>query len=357
MTKKKQSNIIKNVLADPYDSFWPHVNGKDEEALNDHINRFLSMAKLHRGFISNKNLRVIHREKSKARRKELWKTMVVPPGVSEDEIAKNKENRKALVLGVNSVARGIEHSKVACCVVCGESSGRPLVQHIVLSAAQRKVPVIVLNNLRQTTNQCLGHSCAVFALKKEISENKEHVFHPLYEAIKSLAQTFPIPEHVMRSSSDNDSDGEGIVKDKKTKNSEIVKSQPTCKFAYLTRPPGSKSRVFVPETIIQKRSTIGFGDYAALPTDVDDRLNVKMEYSDDSSNEMDDDDDNEDDVNTIADHNQLPEGKDLFFIDKVSRPQITSRKRKMKLPPKLKPLAVKRMKGNPKKIKRNKKGV
>ncbi|XP_039279191.1 uncharacterized protein LOC111062853 isoform X2 [Nilaparvata lugens] len=358
MTKKKQSNIIKNVLADPYDNFWPCAEGKDEEALRNCIERFLPKAKLHRGFISHKNLRVIHREKSKERRKELWKSMTaVPPGVSKDEIAKNKENRNALVLGVNSVSRGIEHSRVACCVVCGEASGRPLVQHIVLSAARHGLPVIVLNNLRQTTNQCLGHSSAVFALK-EVSENNAHVFYPLYEAIRSSAQKFPIPEHVMGSSSDDDSDN-GTIKEKELRKGEVIKMQPVRKFQYLTRHIDSKSRVFVPKTIVQKRPALDFGDYIALPSDLD-RLvseNIKMEYSDDST--IDESNNDEISVNKIVHHKQLPKGKDLFFIDKASRPQIASRKRKMKDPAKLKPLAVKRMKGNPKKIKKNKnkKGV
>lgn len=70
-----------------------------------------------------------------------------------------------MIMGINVVTRALEKDNV-CCVLLDANVEPPLIiKHIVIMAANKKIPVLLLPILKTITLEKMGFATAAFALK------------------------------------------------------------------------------------------------------------------------------------------------------------------------------------------------
>ncbi|XP_075238343.1 uncharacterized protein LOC142334303 [Lycorma delicatula] len=323
--KKKRSAIgQRNVLATPYDKFWPLLDSNDADAVTEHLERLLPLAAIPKGFLTQKKLKLIFQEKDKAKRQELWKQKrKLLHKKSELELQNAKLYRKSLLLGVNCVTRGLEKSQVAACLISSDVSPRLIVNHVITLAARSGVTVLIVPLLKKITRTSLGVSCMAFALHTCITEEKENKFYPLFELIIRLGKKFSVPENLVTVNSsvnnepeieeDNDILCSQRISTLKIEN--VENKLDTCKFTYLHRSTTSQRVFKPPRPDIKLESThlsfiqIEKNKHTAI--DCHKRIRTDRDYEYESGDDDDDDDGNADGSNCEV----LVDTDSLFFID------------------------------------------
>lgn len=69
-----------------------------------------------------------------------------------------------MILGINAVTRALEKDNVCCLLLDANVEPRFLIKHIVVMAQNKKVPVLLLSDLKIVSLQTIGFPTAAFAL-------------------------------------------------------------------------------------------------------------------------------------------------------------------------------------------------
>lgn len=73
--------------------------------------------------------------------------------------------RSVLKMGINEVSRCVEKDQIACCLIAEDVANCMIAKHLLFMAAAKKIPVLILPDMRCITKRIIGFSSAVLGLK------------------------------------------------------------------------------------------------------------------------------------------------------------------------------------------------
>lgn len=68
-------------------------------------------------------------------------------------------------MGINEVSRCIEKEQIACCLIAEDVANCIIAKHLLSMTAAKKIPVVILPNMRLVVKRIIGFSSAVLGLK------------------------------------------------------------------------------------------------------------------------------------------------------------------------------------------------
>jgi ribosomal protein L7Ae-like RNA K-turn-binding protein len=234
--KKKKTEVIKNVLAKPYQKYWPLLTPEDNNQLKETLEKLLPRLKNDKINIHYNEISRIPRDERKKFREGFSKH--VPVEVSEMD-------RQGLVFGVNNVSKLLENHEACSVLVASDVLPRLLVQHILDQAVLYNVPVLVVQDLRDIFKSKCGLSAVTIALRQTIKSDSK--LGLIQQTISNIYENYPVPKtHInyhrqLGTVTISDSEDE--------KNEEVNESgdEVTEVKSYLLKREKDKKRAFVPE--------------------------------------------------------------------------------------------------------------
>ncbi|EFA08514.1 uncharacterized protein LOC103313796 [Tribolium castaneum] len=184
--KKKKAEVIKNVLAKPYQNYWPVLNSEDNFNLREALRKFLPRLKHDKVNIPYKDIKAIPREERKKFRENYPKPPLAPLLVSDSD-------RKSIVFGINDVSKCLEDRSAACVLVDSDVQPRLLVQHIVDQAVLYNVPVLVAVTMRPFFKVHCGVSGAAVAFKRGVKPDSG--LGLIQQTICNIYENYPVPQN------------------------------------------------------------------------------------------------------------------------------------------------------------------
>ncbi|XP_050458975.1 uncharacterized protein LOC126855399 [Cataglyphis hispanica] len=183
--KKGPVKGLRNLLAQPTENHWPTVNIDQYPALVTLMDELLPLIKQPKYKIPGFMLRHTPKEKRVSVKKEAL----------EKETTKFDRNiLKSVILGINAVTRALEKDNVCCVLLDANVEPLLLIKHIVVMAQNKKIPVLLLPILKTITLQKIGFATAAFALKDDVMQSSDNVFHALYKLVAEIFNDFEPPK-------------------------------------------------------------------------------------------------------------------------------------------------------------------
>lgn len=71
-------------------------------------------------------------------------------------------------MGLNAITRSLEKNTVCCVLVDANIEPQLLIRHIITMAQNKKVPILLLPNLKANTLSTIGFASAACALKVQL---------------------------------------------------------------------------------------------------------------------------------------------------------------------------------------------
>lgn len=68
-------------------------------------------------------------------------------------------------MGINEVSRCIEKDQIACCLIAEDVANCMIAKHLLFMTAAKKIPVIILPDMRSVTKRIIGFPSAALGLK------------------------------------------------------------------------------------------------------------------------------------------------------------------------------------------------
>lgn len=73
--------------------------------------------------------------------------------------------RLILKTGINEVSRYIEKDQIACCLIAEDVANCMIAKHLLFMTAAKKIPALIVPDMRSITKRILGFSSAALGLK------------------------------------------------------------------------------------------------------------------------------------------------------------------------------------------------
>lgn len=263
--KKTPVKGLRNVLAQPHESFWPLVSKCSEL---EEIFKDLAPA-ARRTHVRRKRLKSNNGERTTGEETE------------EEQVSRRPDLVQSIILGINAVARSLETNAVCCVLLDSEIDPPFMVKHILSMAQNKRVPVLLLPSLKMITAISIGFPSASFGLKSIVKETKDHHFHPLYEHIVSMFKQLPLPKNSLALFNNADlgkssapEDEEVAVKEESELRSTGLKEFTLSTNVYKYRSSRAQ-RAFVPPSV-KETSSLGNTESADfIPMNVSDSETTK----------------------------------------------------------------------------------
>lgn len=67
-------------------------------------------------------------------------------------------------MGINEVSRSIEKNQIACCLIAEDVANSMIAKHLLLMTAAKKIPVVILPDMRLVTKRIIGFPSAALGL-------------------------------------------------------------------------------------------------------------------------------------------------------------------------------------------------
>ncbi|XP_011136734.2 uncharacterized protein LOC105181569 [Harpegnathos saltator] len=183
--KKGPVRGLRNLLAQPHENYWPTINIDQYPALTTLMNELLPLIRQPSFKIPGSMLRHMSREQRLLARREAL----------EKESTKPDNNLlKFVILGINIITRALEKNNVCCILLDANVEPPLLIKHIVVMAQNKKVPVLLLPVLKTITLQTIGFATAALALKRDVMQSSDNVFHALYKLVAEVFKDFEPPK-------------------------------------------------------------------------------------------------------------------------------------------------------------------
>ncbi|XP_043253895.1 uncharacterized protein LOC122398251 [Colletes gigas] len=200
--KKSSAKGLRNVLAQPQDSYWPIVNVDMCPILENLLKNLTTAIKRTYHSVPWSKLRHMNKvERAKAKKEALLK---------EGSVL-NTEIINSVVLGLNAITRSLEKNNI-CCVLMDANIEPPLLsRHIIVMAQNKKIPILLLSNLKSITLSIIGFASAAYALKNIVMESPDHHFHPLYTKICDISKSIPLPKNSLELFKDDETSEEATL--------------------------------------------------------------------------------------------------------------------------------------------------
>ncbi|KAJ2945723.1 hypothetical protein O0L34_g564 [Tuta absoluta] len=211
INKGKLKKTIKNLLCRPDAVFWPAVTEDQKKRVDAVLNKYK---------VPLPQYKKPHWKDLKSLPKD---QRPIPPTIKKVE---------GLIFGITKCNDAIRNGKCSGIIIESSVNPRTIVQPVLESCMDRRVPVICFDGLRKTTKSYFGIPTSCLGIKKECLEDVREVIHQLGSVM--------LP--VKNQASVNIEDVEMADDKKNTSPMDIAEPVP---FEYLYRTE-KKSRTFVP---------------------------------------------------------------------------------------------------------------
>lgn len=372
--KKKKRKGVRNILALPFEQFWPEVSESDSAEIKTLLKELLPEARIVYNKPAWKDVHSMSKEQRKTLRQELKKKSPVP------------EYRKYLLPGHRNVSRAVEQNRACCCILSSDVRPRFMMTGIVTACLHNNIPCIALSALQEVTRSALSFSATALALKKCVSESANSKFYPVFKVVSELSKKLSLALLEQNTSKANEELNLGNQQQNKM---DTLQTEESAK--YLNGGNGNESkneintkpykylylnangrRAFVPErektgrqcqTAIDEQ--LASLDFISLSTDRNRKPNRKRRFQKPEQELIGTDDEAEDEVMQIDDmfvidvkpSNKVPavEEKDRIPVE----PKMKKPKKQKKLKPSVNtryfPVNIKTVTNNPAKASKPKK--
>lgn len=246
--KKGSVKGLRNVLAQPQDSYWPIVDEEKRPLLEDVLNKLMPSIKRPYKLIPWSQLRHMKKEERiKAKKEALLKQENIP----------NSDLVNSVILGINNITRSLEKNNVCCTLMDANISPPLLIKHIIYMAQNKKIPVLLLPKLKTVTLNTIGFASAACALKNVVMDFKDHHFHPLYTTICDIFKDVPLPKNrlqlfkdieTLEQSTSDKEDRRSVESESRISSEPIKHTVSTNVYMYRS---SRKERAFVPPSITE----------------------------------------------------------------------------------------------------------
>lgn len=264
--KKGPIKGLRNILAQPAENFWPTINMDNHPTLVTLMNEILPLMKQPRYKIPGFMLRHIPKEK---------RILVVKEELEKESAKFDRSILKFVILGINAITRALEKNNV-CCVLLDANVEPLLIKHIVIMAQNKKIPVLLLPILKTITLQKIGFATAAFALKNNVIQSSDNVFHALYKLVVEIFKDIEPPKRSLQLFKPDEASEESATYDVESTSkdsdstSKSKRSVVTFTDVYKYR-SSRKERAFIPPTV-KKSSQVSqaqSNEFIALSNDPD----------------------------------------------------------------------------------------
>ncbi|XP_029044091.2 uncharacterized protein LOC114876588 [Osmia bicornis bicornis] len=187
--KKAPNKGLRNVLAQPQDSYWPIVSADKCKVLEDLLKKLMPVIKRPSHSIPWSQLRHMKKEERAQAKKE---------AISKVENVPDPKIGNSVVLGINAITRALEKNDI-CCVLMDASIEPPLlIRHIIQMAQNNKIPLLLLPELKTITLNTIGFASAACAPKNIVKESQDHYFYPLHQMIHDIFKDVSLPKKTFK---------------------------------------------------------------------------------------------------------------------------------------------------------------
>ncbi|KZC09715.1 hypothetical protein WN55_00850 [Dufourea novaeangliae] len=187
--KKAPAKGLRNVLAQPQDSFWPVIKGDESSQLEGLLKKLMPAIRRPSHVIPWSQLRQLKKEERiKAKKEAVQKEGNIP----------NTQTINSIVLGLNAITRALEKNSVCCVLIDASIEPHLLIKHIIIMAQNKKIPILLLFNFKVVTLNSIGFASAACALKNVVMKSSEHHFHPLYTKVCDIFKDIPLPKNSLK---------------------------------------------------------------------------------------------------------------------------------------------------------------
>ncbi|KAJ8681015.1 hypothetical protein QAD02_016802 [Eretmocerus hayati] len=261
--KKGPVKGLKNVLAQPFDNFWPVLKNDHEANLEILLKELLPVLKRSEIKVPWSKLRKMNKEERSAAKKAIQ----IEPNESYDENAV-----KSVVMGINGVTKLLEKNDVCGILLDATVTPSLLIKHIVAMAQKKDVPVLLIAFLKKLTLDLVGFASASFGLRKFVSESEENLFYPLFKKIEALSEDIPKRKTAVALFQNEALKNESDVELEELQNSDVdmkeVPDQSPPADIYLYR-SSRQERIFKPVNLMREQCTNqnSGNDFIALSDD------------------------------------------------------------------------------------------
>ncbi|XP_051167231.1 uncharacterized protein LOC127285322 [Leptopilina boulardi] len=175
--KKGPSKGLRNVLAQPFNNYWPVLNNEQVGPFEQILKKSLSFLHQPKKSIPWTQLRKMSREERLAIKKSKLENKEISP------------LSLLFVSGINAVTRGLEKKCLSSVLL--DSHVEPiLIKHIVIMCENDNIPIILVPGLKIISLETIGFKTAAFAIKSEAQKSKNENLSCLHKKIFELSSEF-----------------------------------------------------------------------------------------------------------------------------------------------------------------------
>ncbi|CAH1407933.1 unnamed protein product [Nezara viridula] len=240
---KKSNKSSRNVLALPEDPFWPVLEESGiKTSLLEKVREALKVAKTIHPQLKWSEFRKMNKEQKAKHVEQFFMNL---PTEEQALHKKAKELKKYLAIGINEVSRGLEKKELACCLIHGQAKPKLLISYVIQLARGRGVPILIVNDLKQSLKESLGFSSLAIGFLKDVTVNEEHEFHELCKHVIDLSKGFSKDLEEPADPTHDEKQETEDIKYKKSADTNFTEMIIDCSSLYLYR-TSSDYRVFHP---------------------------------------------------------------------------------------------------------------
>ncbi|CAH0563316.1 unnamed protein product [Brassicogethes aeneus] len=239
-SKKKSRVTIKNVVASPYNCFWPQISHEDNTKLTGALEKYLPRIKTPRTSVPWDILKSVPRGERKQFREDY----------SDVKVENKKPESFGIVFGVNDVTKCLEKNELDSVLISSDVQPRLMVGHVIDMCVLNNCNVLIVEELRNKLKATCGFNSVVVGFKRSIHINSDLNF--VLVEVKHISQHHPVPtDHInyyKRNNADvqkdvvSGSSGESKIKKRVIS---VIDVEAIQKSVYLLRNSNEK-RTFVP---------------------------------------------------------------------------------------------------------------
>ncbi|XP_025203674.1 uncharacterized protein LOC112600611 [Melanaphis sacchari] len=174
------------VVTDPYEKFWPILDLEKSQLLVDEMQKSISKenGKLKVNWFTLKKLPLDVR-KCQIKNFSISHKQHISPEL--------KAQRSVLKMGINEVSRCVEKDQITCCLIAEDVANCMIAKHLLIMTSTKRIPVLILPDMRSITKRLIGFSSAVIGMKNDILSRPESPLYNLYQTIIQLSNKFKNP--------------------------------------------------------------------------------------------------------------------------------------------------------------------
>nr|XP_023021675.1 uncharacterized protein LOC111510051 isoform X1 [Leptinotarsa decemlineata] len=246
--KRKPKETIKNVLASSFNNFfWPKVPSEHHGTLVEILKNNLPRMKENRINTPWRELKKVPKADRKKFREDYIKN------VTGQVVTKIESG--GMCLGVNNVTKLLETNNADTVLIAGDVHPILMVQHLIDLAILYRVPVLILDDLRDLLKTHTGISSLALGVRKDI--RSEPGLNLIKKTVNEIFANFPLPKNHInfnRSLKNESNDDADVGSENQVVESCVKVDENQIKQTVYLKRVSKQKRAFIPQLTDEKKT-------------------------------------------------------------------------------------------------------